>query len=204
MRDPARTRETLLRSAFEEIHCQGFRGSDIGSILRSAGMTKGALYHHFESKETLGYAVVDEVVADIMRKKWQAPLRNIHDPIDTLIEIVQETSLDPHHVRCGCPLNNISQEMSPLDEGFRRRTESIFREWRQAIAKAFWEGKVAGFVASDVDPDEVSLFVIATYEGYMSLGKTFQDAGVLKAGMTAMVRYLDGLRPHPKAGSPAS
>lgn len=204
MRDAARTRETLLRSAFQEIHCQGFRGADIGSILQSAGVTKGALYHHFESKENLGYAVVDEVVANIMREKWQTPLRNVHDPIDTLIEIVKGTSLEPQHVKCGCPLNNISQEMSPLDEGFRRRTASIFREWRQAIVKALWEGKVAGFVASHVDPDEVSLFLIATYEGYMSLGKTFQDAGVLKSGIAAMVRYLDGLRPPPKTGLQAS
>ena len=204
MRDAARTRETLLRSAFAEIYFRGFRGADIGSILGSAGVTKGALYHHFQNKEALGYAVVDEVVADIMREKWQTPLRTIQDPIDALIEIVEGTSLDPQHIRCGCPLNNISQEMSPLDEGFRRRTAAVFDDWRLAIAKALREGKVTGSVASHVDPDAVSLFVIAAYEGFMSLGKTAQNAEVVKSGMTAMASYLDSLRSHPKASSPVS
>lgn len=198
MRDPARTRETLLRSAFDEIHRSGFRGADIGTILLAAGVTKGALYYHFENKEALGYAVVDEVIAGIMRQKWQAPLRDAGNPIDALVGIVEETSLAAHDIECGCPLNNIAQEMSPLDEGFRRRTEAVFREWRSGIAKALWEGKERGLVAGDVDPDETGLFLIASYEGYLSLAKSFQDAACLRAGLKTMVRYLNTLRNEPK------
>lgn len=194
IRDPGRTRETLLQSAFEEIHRSGFRGADIGTILQAAGVTKGALYHHFENKEALGYAVVDEVIAEIMREKWQSPLQGAEDPIDALIGIVEGTSLVAQDIECGCPLNNIAQEMSPLDEGFRRRTEAVFREWQRAIAKALWEGKVRGLVARDVDPDETSLFLIAAYEGYISLAKNFQDAAGLKAGLKTMVRYLNASR----------
>src|SRR5580658_1933821 len=156
MRDPIRTREALLGAAFTEIHRSGFRGADVGTILRKAGVTKGALYHHFENKEALGYAVVDEAVADIMRQKWQVPLANVENPIDALIGIVQGTSRGKHDIECGCPLNNIAQEMSPLDEGFRRRTAKLFREWQSAIAKALREGKVRGVVDKRVDPDESS------------------------------------------------
>jgi TetR/AcrR family transcriptional regulator, transcriptional repressor for nem operon len=194
MRDPIRTREALLGAAFTEIHRSGFRGADVGTILRKAGVTKGALYHHFENKEALGYAVVDEAVADIMRQKWQVPLANVENPIDALIGIVQGTSRGKHDIECGCPLNNIAQEMSPLDEGFRRRTAKLFREWQSAIAKALREGKVRGVVDKRVDPDESSTFLIAAYEGYISLAKNSQDAAGLKAGLSAMVHYLDTLR----------
>jgi AcrR family transcriptional regulator len=199
-RDPGRTRDTLLRSAFAEIHRSGFRGADVGSILQGAGVTKGALYHHFASKEALGYAVVDEIIADIMREKWQAPLRDAENPIDALIGIVEGTSLAPRDIACGCPLNNVAQEMSPLDEGFRRRTEAVFREWQRAIAKALWEGKVRGLVAGDVDPDETSLFLIAAYEGTISLAKNFQDKAGLMAGLKTMGRYLETLRARPRTG----
>ena len=67
VRDPARTRERLLRAAFQEMHRSGFRGADMNAILAAARVTKGALYHHFDSKEALGYAVVDEVLASITR-----------------------------------------------------------------------------------------------------------------------------------------
>jgi AcrR family transcriptional regulator len=60
LRDPARTPERLLRAAFQEMHLSGFRSADLNAILAAAGVTKGALYHHFDRKEALGYAVVEE------------------------------------------------------------------------------------------------------------------------------------------------
>jgi hypothetical protein len=47
-RDPQRTRERLLQAAFREIHKSGFRGTDLDTILRTAGVTKGAMYDHFD------------------------------------------------------------------------------------------------------------------------------------------------------------
>jgi TetR/AcrR family transcriptional regulator, transcriptional repressor for nem operon len=194
-RDPARTRETLLRAAFGEIYRSGFRGSDVETILGAAGVTKGALYHHFDSKEALGYAVVDEIVAEIMRDKWQSPLQDARDPLDALIGIVRSTSSNIAHVCGGCPLNNLSQEMSPLDEGFRKRTAKVFNDWHQAVAAALRDGRARGKVRKDVNPDETATFLIATYEGYLSLAKNAQDAKALRSGQRALVRYLESLRP---------
>jgi AcrR family transcriptional regulator len=57
----------------------------MNAILAAARVTKGALYHHFDSKEALGYAVVDEVLASISREKWVWPLQNAKNPIDALV-----------------------------------------------------------------------------------------------------------------------
>ena len=194
-RDPARTRDALLQAAFGEIYRSGFRGSDVETILRAAGVTKGAMYHHFDNKEALGYAVVDEVVAGIMRDKWQSPLRAARDPLDALIGVVRSTSLRPEHVCGGCPLNNLSQEMSPLDEGFRRRTAKVFNDWQRAVAAALRGGKLRGMVRKEVNPDEAATFLIAAYEGYISLAKNSQDPKRLRAGQKALVRFLETLRP---------
>ena len=63
VRDPERTRKRLLQAAFREVHRSGFQNAGIDTILEATNVTKGALYHHFDSKEALGYAVVDEIVA---------------------------------------------------------------------------------------------------------------------------------------------
>lgn len=194
-RDPARTRDALLQAAFGEMHRTGFRGADLESMLGRAGVTKGAMYHHFENKEALGYAVVDEVIAAITREKWVRPLAEADDPVEALVRIVRSTSLDPEHVACGCPLNNLSQEMAPLDEGFRARTRNVFDLWHGAIAGALRRGRARGQVRKDVDPDDAAAFVIAAYEGHMSLGKCYQDAKGLKAGLKMLVQYLQSLRP---------
>lgn len=194
-RDPGRTRASLLQAAFTQMHRSGFRGSDLETILDQAGVTKGAMYHHFDNKEAMGYAVVDEVIGDLMRAKWQTPVHEAKNPIDALIGIVRSTSFRPALLTHGCPLNNLAQEMSPLDEGFRRRTAKLFDDWRGAVATALRQGQKRGTVRKDVDANESAIFLIAAYEGYMSLVKCLHDAGALRAVQKTIVRYLESLRP---------
>src|ERR1700693_708986 len=193
-RDPIRTRQRLLQAAFQEFYHSGFQGSDLEAILNRAGVTKGALYHHFENKEALGYAVVDEVLATKMREKWLSPLEHAKNPIDALCRIVQSTSTKPEWLRGGCPINNLAHEMSPLDEGFRKRLEKLFSGCHNGIAAALRKGQKCGLVRRDIDPNEGAIFLVAVYEGYLSLAKNSQDARVLRAGKRILILHLESLR----------
>jgi AcrR family transcriptional regulator len=194
LRDPERTRRRLLQAAFREVYRSGFQSAGLDTILASTGVTKGALYHHFKSKEGLGYAIVEEVIGPDMHAKWLRPLQTGKDPIDTLIGIVQAESVRPEDVRGGCPLNNLAQEMSPLDEGFRKRLAMIFHAWQEGIASALRAGQLQGSVRRDVEPSEAAGFLIATLEGYVSLAKNAQDPKVLKTGIRSIVIWLRSLR----------
>lgn len=193
-RDPERTRQRLLWSAFQQIYRCGFQGADLDAILEAAGVTKGALYHHFESKDALGRAVIEEVLVRLTHDKWLKPLENVDDPIESLIAIVRSTSLRPADLRGGCPLNNLAQEMSPLDETFRKRLAKVFGDWQAGIARALEDGKRRGLVRSDVSPREAATFLVAVYEGYLSLAKSSQDVRVLHSGIRKVVGYLESLR----------
>lgn len=194
LRNPERTRERLLQAAFREVYRSGFQSASLDAILVSAGVTKGALYHHFDSKQALGYAVLEEIIAEQHRGTWLRPLQRGKDPIDALIGIVQGISVRPAAVRGGCALNNLAQEMSPLDEGFRKRIARVFGAWQQSIAAALREGQTAGTVRSDVNPIETAGFLIAMVEGYGSLAKNAQDPKEMKAGIRNIVRWLRSLR----------
>jgi TetR/AcrR family transcriptional regulator, transcriptional repressor for nem operon len=185
----------LLRAAFQEIHRSGFRSADLDAILAKAGVTKGALYYHFDNKEALGYAVVDEVIASKVHQKWVLPLRNVENPIDVLIRIIQSESMKREDVQRGCYLLNLSQEMSGLDEGFRRRTARIYKDWHDAMAEALREGQKRRVVRSDINPNETAAFVIAAWEGYAVLGKNSQDPRMLRSGQKSVSRHLEALRP---------
>jgi len=95
LRNPERTRHRLLQAAFHEVYRYGFQSAGIDTILAATNVTKGALYYHFESKEALGYAIIEEVVAEITRARWVLPLQRSGDknPIDALIGIVQALQL---------------------------------------------------------------------------------------------------------------
>jgi len=117
LRDAEGTRQRLLHAAFREVYRYGFQNAGIDTILATTNVTKGALYYHFENKEALGHAVIEEVVAEITKNRWLRPLEQSKDknPIDALIRIVQAIPARPSDVKRGCPLVNLTQEMSLLN-----------------------------------------------------------------------------------------
>lgn len=193
-RDPERTRNRLLQAGFREVYRSGFQSASIDTILVATNVTKGALYYHFDSKDDLGHAIVEEIIAKLPQDKWLRPLQRGKNPIDALIGIVRATSVRPEDVKGGCPLVNLSQEMSALDEEFRKRLETIFKAWQEGIAAALRRGQSQGTVRRDLVPEETAGFLIALYEGYVLLAKNAQDAKVWNVGIRNIVGWLKSLR----------
>ncbi len=195
-RNPELTRKSLLQAAFQEIYESGFQAASLDKILSKAGVTKGALYHHFGSKQELGYAVVDELIRERILDRWVRPLQKATNAIDGLLAVLPDKGPFPSFSqRLGCPLNNLAQEMSPLDEGFRKRVESVFHTWREGIAKALRRGQESGQVRSEVDPFESADFFLAALEGSVSLAKNAQDSKLFHSCKAGLSRYLESLRP---------
>jgi TetR/AcrR family transcriptional regulator, transcriptional repressor for nem operon len=196
LRDPQGTRERLLQAGFREIYRSGFQSASIDTILAATNVTKGALYYHFDSKEALGHAIIEEILAEITRDRWMRPLRLSQgkNPVDALIGIVQAIPARPGDVKRGCPLVNLTQEMSQLNEEFRQRLESIFNAWQEGIATALREGQLAGTVRRDLVPEETASFLIAMVEGYEVLAKNAQDPKMWNMGIKNIVSWLNSLR----------
>jgi len=196
---PEDTRNRILQTAFEEIHKNGFQGSSINQIVEEAGITKGALFHHFKSKKELGYAVIDEIIHGMIKEEFIDTLNDSSDPIQDLKNLIltnrKQAWEDPSHLCNGCPLNNLAQEMSPLDEGFRTRIEGVFTEWRACFAKAFKNGIKAGTVAPTVSPESTAAFLVSAFEGIVGTAKSAQNRDVLNHSVDGFISYLDSLRP---------
>jgi AcrR family transcriptional regulator len=199
-RQPDQTRQKLLDRAFEEIHRNGFRAASLDSILADAGVTKGALYHHFDNKAELGYAVVEEVVRPWMEERWR-PIADADNPIDAAIHTVRERlkARSEMALTLGCPFNNLCQEMASVDEGFRRRLSAILEDWRDAMAAAMRRGQQNGSVCADVDARAAATFVISSIEGCVGMAKASQSKEFLEAGFRGLIEYLEHLRPQTHA-----
>ena len=196
LRNPEQTRGRLVEAAFREVLRHGFQSAGIDAILTATNVTKGALYYHFENKEALGYAVIEEIVAKLTRDRWLYPLQRDKDkdPIDTLIGIVRALPNRPSDVKGGCPLVNLAQEMSQLDEQFRWRLERVFHSWQEGIAATLRSGQARGAVRLDLVPEETASFLVAIVEGYEVLAKNAQDAKVWNMGIRNIVGWLNSLR----------
>lgn len=196
-RDAAFTRQELLLAAEREIHLHGFQAASLSRILDATGVTKGALYHHFPGKQALGYAVVDEIWAPWMRAIWVAPLSDpTGNPIDQLLSVIERAGqeMTDNDVLLGCPLNNLGQEMSPIDQGFRDRINALLAEWRAAIAGALARGRASGQVDARVQPEATAAFLVASLEGCIGMAKNAQSKALLMQCAAGVFDYLNSLR----------
>ena len=196
-RNPDETRRRILEAAFMEMYRNGFQGMRLDEVIATTDLTKGALYHHFPNKRALGYAVVDEVILPTMEAMWLQPLKNTADPLQALIGVVEQmpAAKPPEIVRYGCPLNNLAQEMSPLDEGFRQRLDYVFRLWHDGTEQALERARQKGQLRDDVDCDETATFIMAALEGCIGIAKNAQSMQRLSVCNRGLVQYIRSLQP---------
>ncbi|MBS1813574.1 MAG: TetR/AcrR family transcriptional regulator [Acidobacteria bacterium] len=196
-RDAEATRRKVIETAFGEIYRNGFQGASVNTIAEETGLTKGALFHYFASKQALGYAVVDEYIGPLLLQRWLDPLRDSDDPIRTIRKTckryVKEDIASGHFV-FGCPLNNLAQEMSPLDKEFHKRLNTLYDTWRSAYAEAIRNGIKNRTVRDTVSPKSAAALIVAAQMGIWGTGKSSQDAERMQQAGDALCDYLDTLR----------
>lgn len=83
--------------------------------------------------------------------------------------------------------------MSPLDDGFRLRTQQVFEFWMQTYELALRRGQANGRVSASIDPRAAAFALVAEIEGILGLAKNSQDRRALKIGSQNLRRRLDAL-----------
>jgi AcrR family transcriptional regulator len=154
------------------------------------------VFHHFAGKQDLGYAVLDEIIGPLLLRRWLDPLEGSIDPIADLKRAFRK------HVKediesgswLGCPLNNLAQEMSPLDEGFRKRIDRHYATWRKGIAAAIAGGIEARKVKKGISPRSVAALVVASQMGIWGTGKSSRSKELTLQATEALCDYLDDLK----------
>lgn len=195
-RNPENTRDSILKAAFQEIHKHGYQGMRVDQVLKSTGFKKGALYHHFSSKQVLGYAVLEELIQTRMDELWIDPLKKCTDPLECIYGLfsdIGDTWSDDFFYQ-GCPLNNLAQEMSPIDEGFRERIERFFQYWQDTLSDSLKRGQQQQIIDLEINTDDSALYIIATIEGTLSMTKSYQNKEVYFSCVREINRYLNTLK----------
>ena len=192
-KQPDATRDKLLEAAFNEIHRYGFQAASLSSILTDTGLTKGALYHHFPAKQDLGLAVVDEVIGRIFMETVFTPLHESKHPLKTIKEIMRNKRAKPELIELGCPLSNLMQEMSPIDEQFRLRLNALMQRWLDSLEDALKRGQQQGQVRQDIHCAKASLFIISALEGCVGIAKNMQSTKTYQQCFDQLIEYVTSL-----------
>lgn len=193
VRDGRATREAILAAASRLMHVQGYNHTSLDDVLRESGVGKGNFYYYFKSKEDLGHAILDQVIASFLERTLAPcfseaggrPLAQIRCFLDRVLEIQRESNCVG-----GCPLGNLASELSDVHEGFRTRLAGVFSAWRERLTAALADTRSAGDVGPDCRPEAVAHFLVASLEGAILMTKLTKDITVMEQCVEEMKRYL--------------
>ena len=197
-RDGRSTREAILEAASRLIHVHGYNHTSLDDVLRESGVGKGNFYYHFKSKEELGYAILDQIIASFLERTLEPcfadPEERALSQIRCFIDRVLEAQRERNCVG-GCPLGNLASELSDVHEGFRARLASVFSTWRERLTLVLRRAQSGGEVSAACRPEAVADFLVASLEGAILLTKLTKDIAVMEQCVAEMKRYLSLFEP---------
>ena len=195
-KQPDVTRGRILIAAYEEIHRHGFQAASLARILADTGLTKGALYHHFPDKKALGLAVIEEVIRPAFSALLMEPLRGADQPLQALRTLMEErrNAMSVEELALGCPVNNLMQEMSPLDADFRAALNRLVDDWRETVREGLAAAQTRGQLRDGVDVEQAALFLVSSVWGCIGLSKSLQSLETFRACVAQLQDYLLTLR----------
>ncbi|HEV2936910.1 MAG TPA: TetR/AcrR family transcriptional regulator [Streptosporangiaceae bacterium] len=143
-------RADVVQLAGELFAQKGFRATTVREIADAAGILSGSLYHHFDSKESIGDEILSSFINDVLAD-YRAAVASAGSPRDVLEQIVRSTSrtLSRHRAALAMLQNDWSYFSTQPRFGYLRKAlNEIERTWVTQLER----GQASGVFRADLDP----------------------------------------------------
>jgi AcrR family transcriptional regulator len=180
------TRQRILDAAIAVFSEVGFAAAGLGEVIERAGMTKGALYHHFDSKEALATAIIEQgtsLTGDAFRHVCESPSPALENMIHGVF-IVADLLVSDRTARTAEQLTRgLAEFNSTASQVWSGRLDAMTSQASRAI--------VEGDLRADLEADVVSESILNAVLGAQLLSKTVGGDDHI----TRLTRSLDLLLP---------
>ncbi len=171
------TKEAIIKKGARLIHEKGYNNTGLQEILGAAGIPKGSFYFYFKNKEDFGLQVIDSYAAFILPMAEEILCDTTLPPLTRLERFFdyQVQHFESMQLCYGCPIGNLMQEMSDLNETFREKIGSIYDALCSLLHRCILEARQAGALPEGVDAREAAEYIFDSWEGavmHMKLAKS--------------------------------
>jgi TetR/AcrR family transcriptional regulator, transcriptional repressor for nem operon len=194
-----KTKKLLIDITFNHLYKRGYCATGLMDILKTAKLTKGAMYYHFENKNDLVLGTMEYYLEAILKSQWIEPFKNSNKPVESLIKQInayanmfedEESFLDIKH---GCPLSNFVLDMSDKDEKFFDYLQSVYYRWEKSIEKVLLQAIELKQTKTDFNSEDEAIFIISAIEGSIATAKAYNSLDSLKRSFNILTVYLQKL-----------
>ena len=161
------TRQKIINAAIDRFSEVGYAAAGLGEIIERAGMTKGALYHHFDSKEALATAIIEQG-ATLTRETFRRVCESSSPALENMIHgvfVVTDLLVSDKTGRTAEQLTRgLAEFNSAASQVWNRRLDAMATQARRASAE--------GDLREGLDPYVVTESIFNAMLGAQLLAKT--------------------------------
>lgn len=190
---PASTRERILEVTTALLLDRGYGATSIDEICRAAGVTKGGLFYHFDSKEKLVSAAVERFFARLVAagEATRSPTGpGAFAALDAYVESLPALIDGPLLAR-GCLLGAMAIQTTESHPAVWAATRGALGKWRAGLVSLI--DAAAAERSVTVDSAELADGLLAAVEGGLLLDRSGVSAGAAVAAVNHFRRYLSKL-----------
>lgn len=192
-KQPAQTRQAIFEAVSVEFGARGYSGSGLGAIVTRAGLTKGALFHHFPDKRALAAAWIEHALSAEVEASWIAPLDAVSS-LDGLKNFCRSRCLELRPGDAVSSLVLLAAETAVADPVLGGALEAIFAAWRDAISALLERGKTEGWIHRSIQAAVEAAFLVSVFSGFTVTAKCRPDENTRRTCAAALEGYLETLR----------
>ena len=188
------SREQVLQAAVDTLAAKGYARTSVGDIAERAGMSKGSVHYHFESKDDLLTHVLHHCLERIgapVRAAWEQRAVTSTERIAGAIGALRQTRDD-----LGPEMRVIIDLMAQAvhDEQLRGPIAAAMQREREALLEALRESLGELGMVPLVAPDLILRLLMAMLDGFV-LHRLFdpptpEESDALDAALTHIARGL--------------
>jgi TetR/AcrR family transcriptional repressor of nem operon len=185
-------RSRLLDAAMQAIRERGYSATTVDDICGAAGVTKGALFHHFKSKEELGIAAAAHFSAMAARLFGEAPFNELADPLDRLLGYVdfRAAILTGPIAEFTCLLGTMVQETYDTHPAIRDACATYIDRHAARVGEDIAAAKALYAPDAPWSAESLGLYTQAVLQGSFILAKAKGGPEVARDCVAHLRRYI--------------
>ena len=190
-----RTRNYIIETAAHIFNKKGYEGTSFSDIIESSGISKGAIYGHFENKDELALAALDHNL-NLASKIIFSNVKDRADSCEKLIGFARSYSIFYEIISNagGCPVINAAVDSDDGHSEVRKRVTKFITMWQNSIDKIIKEGIQKGELKFSPEAKIFSNIFISLIQGGIMLSKVMNDRKYIDEASDFLVSQAEKMK----------
>jgi len=188
-------RTKLIDAAHDLVRRQGYTATTVDQICAAAGVTKGAFFHHFPSKEDLGVAAAAQWTARAAPLFELPPYTRLEDPLERLLGHIdmRMAMIDGPAEGFTCFVGTMAQETFASNEALREASRESIAAYCEALAVDVQAAIDRHGIRDNITAESVAWHVQTILQGALVIAKASGDPEKARESVRHLRRYIEAI-----------